>query len=387
MRNFQVLKGRYFRYKWISLFIIGSLLPLFFPPSIHGQVLGPEEQRLFDLINRYRKENGLPAIPHAPSLTMVAQFHVRDLHFNQPNGGNCNLHSWSSSDKWSACCYTSDHSQAKCMWSKPKELTSYTGHGYEIACMSGDSVDAFTALDIWKNSAAHNAVVINQGNWSVRNWKAMGVGVFKQYAVVWFGEEPDGVIKSDPVPVTIKSGANIQAPSAKSTEKSSKAIGTNRTRAALVLGFSGNYIHNKTELAFDSMENLRFYGSVDGLLGIKFGIKRQKSVFGIYGSTAMFTSSDSVLFDNSEYSQNYATQIEYGLGFIHRGWVGVMLGYGHSGRSVAFADMPRYYSFANMTWSIPIRRLAIGLSGKVILENNGFYVRNIQTGAHLRFTI
>jgi hypothetical protein len=185
--------------------------------------------------------------------------------------------------------------------------------------------------------------------------------------------------------------SNVVEPIRASNELSTNVVKeinrSGKVKTAFVLGASCNYIHEKTKVAFDSLRNARAFVSADGLFGIKYGMKRQRSVFGIYGSTAMFTSSDSVLFDNSEYSQNYATQIEYGLGFIHRGWVGVMLGYGHSGRSVAFADMPRYYSFANMTWSIPIRRLAIGLSGKVILENNGFYVRNIQTGAHLRFTI
>ncbi|MFM7078743.1 MAG: CAP domain-containing protein [Bacteroidota bacterium] len=353
----------------------------------NAQVLGTDEQKLFDMINGYRSENGLPSIPHAPSLTTVAQFHVRDLHFNQPNNGNCNLHSWSSSDKWSACCYTSDHSEAKCMWKKPQELTSYPGYGYEIASMSTIDMDPANALDLWKNSSSHNAVILSQGKWASKTWKAMGVGIFKGYAVVWFGEEPEPGSITEPVTVAPKKLDKVQSSATQTNENLTKTKSSGRTKAAFVLGTSGNYIHNGTEVAFDSLQDNRFYGSVEGILGIKFGIKRQKSVLGIYGSTALFTSSDSALFDKWEYGEKYATQMEYGLGFIHRGWVGVMLGYGHRGRSTVFAELPSYYTFANMTLSIPIRRFAVGVSGKVILERNGFYVRNIQTGAHLRFTL
>lgn len=369
-----------------SIFLIFSILILFQVPST-AQVLGPEEQKLFDMINGYRKENGLSAIPHSPSLTTVAQFHVRDLHFNQPNNGNCNLHSWSSSDKWSPCCYTSDHSQAKCMWSKPQELTSYPGYGYEIASMSTEDLDAASALDIWKDSPSHNAVIISQGKWASKPWRAMGIGIFKGYAVVWFGEEPEPSSISEPVSVSPQKSEQLKNSVSQTNSNAARAKSSGRTKAAFVLGVSGNYIHNKTEVAFDSLQDNRFYGSLEGVLGIKFGIKRQKSVFGIYGSTALFTSSDSALFDKWEYGEKYATQMEYGLGFIHRNWVGVMIGYGHRGRSSVFAELPSYYTFANMVLSIPIRRFAIGVSGKVILERNGFYARNIQTGAHFRFTL
>ena len=141
----------------------------------------------------YRKENALPVIPISRSLTYVAQTHAKDLAINRPDTGGCNAHSWSSAGNWTSCCYTPDHAQAKCMWNKPRELTSYKGNGYEIACRiygsRGDiSMSAENALQSWKTSSAHNAVIINQGIWK-NKWNAIGVGICKGFAVAWFGKE------------------------------------------------------------------------------------------------------------------------------------------------------------------------------------------------------
>jgi uncharacterized protein YkwD len=78
------------------------------------------------------------------------------------------------------------------MWDKPRELTSYKGNGYEISYgIHGASVTADGALEGWKKSSEHNAVIINKGIWSDSNWNAIGVGISKGYAVVWFGKEYD----------------------------------------------------------------------------------------------------------------------------------------------------------------------------------------------------
>ena len=45
----------------------------------------------------------------------------------------------------------------------------------------------------WKGSSAHNAVIVNQGIWHDSNWQAIGVGMYKGYACVWFGNEKDPV--------------------------------------------------------------------------------------------------------------------------------------------------------------------------------------------------
>ena len=151
--------------------------------------LTPEEKKLYKIITEYRQQHNLPKIPLYRTLTYVAKLHVRDLHQNRPEGGKCNMHSWSDKGKWSACCYTDDHENAECMWNKPRELTTYKGNGYEIAYGAyGFNANADGALKGWKGSPGHNQVILNQGIWKDADWKGMGVGIYGGYAVVWFGE-------------------------------------------------------------------------------------------------------------------------------------------------------------------------------------------------------
>ncbi len=83
------------------------------------------------------------------------------------------------------------------MWDKPRELTSYQGNGYEISnyysSSDGKVMNAAQALKQWKESAPHHAVIVNSGIWKGAPWKAMGLGISKNYAVVWFGNEPDSI--------------------------------------------------------------------------------------------------------------------------------------------------------------------------------------------------
>jgi len=160
-----------------------------------GQNLNNEEAELYNIIMQYRYSKGLTKIPLSKSLTFVAQTHVKDLANNNPHNGSfssgCNGHSWSNKGNWTPCCYTSDHARAKCMWSKPSELTSYKGNGYEIGHWTSGTATAEGALSGWKSSSGHNAVIINQGIWRDANWQAIGVGIYKNYTVVWFGKERD----------------------------------------------------------------------------------------------------------------------------------------------------------------------------------------------------
>jgi uncharacterized protein YkwD len=153
--------------------------------------ISQDEMKLYNLINSYRKQKKLPAVPLSKSLTFVAQTHAKDLMDNKPDKGNCNGHSWSNKGKWTACCYTPDHAQSECMWNKPKELTSYTDTGYEIAYFTSVGVKPEQALEVWKKSSGHNIVMINGTGWKDFKWKSMGVGIYKNYATVWFGVEPD----------------------------------------------------------------------------------------------------------------------------------------------------------------------------------------------------
>ena len=167
------------------------ILLLIIPIIGFGQNLSNEETELYNLIMQYRYSKGLTKIPLSKSLTFVAQAHVKDLENNKPDVGNCNMHSWSNKGSWTPCCYTDDHARSQCMWDKPSELTSYKGYGYEISYGGSGSATAIRALNGWKSSPGHNAVIINQGIWNDNNWQAIGIGIYKGFAVVWFGQEKD----------------------------------------------------------------------------------------------------------------------------------------------------------------------------------------------------
>lgn len=170
--------------------VLITLTLLIFVFLTKGQNLSEEEIKLYELVMEYRAKNGLPSIPLSVSLTKVAKAHVEDLQVNKPVTSKCNLHSWSDKGPWMACCYTNDHANANCMWSKPRELTSYKGNGYEISFWTSGSATATQALNGWKTSSGHNSVIINAGIWN-KKWNAIGVGLSENYAVVWFGHELD----------------------------------------------------------------------------------------------------------------------------------------------------------------------------------------------------
>lgn len=155
--------------------------------------LNKEEQKLYELMMDYRKSKGLPSIPLSAKLSLVAQTHAKDLmnNYKFDVDNKCNPHSWSKKGKWSSCCYTSDHKQAKCMWDKPKEIAGYEGYGYEIAYYSSQGATAEEGLAGWKLSPGHNPLIINDGMWSKVNWKGVGIGFFAEYGIVWFGEVAD----------------------------------------------------------------------------------------------------------------------------------------------------------------------------------------------------
>jgi hypothetical protein len=148
-------------------------------------------------INDYRKSLQLPEIPISNKLTKVAKIHCRDLYDYYVKGNsNCNEHSWSDKGNWTPVCYTSnpDQKQTLGMWNKPKEIANYASYGFEIEhshSPKDDMCNPICALTGWKNSSPHNAVMTNQGVWQKMNWKAMGIGLYKGYACVWFGDLAD----------------------------------------------------------------------------------------------------------------------------------------------------------------------------------------------------
>ena len=77
------------------------------------------------------------------------------------------------------------------MWIKPKEIAGYSGNGFEIAYYSSLGANAQEGLDGWKISPGHNPLLVNLGTWEKVAWKAIGIGIYKEYGLVWFGEVAD----------------------------------------------------------------------------------------------------------------------------------------------------------------------------------------------------
>lgn len=154
------------------------------------------EIELYRLINEYRAQKGLPEIKLSVSLSFVARIHAKDQTDNFKDDNRCNMHSWSNKGNWTSCCYTSDHKKAKCMWDKPRELTNYTGDGFEISFYSNYIYSTPTAfakdiLNGWKKSPGHNDMIINKSMWKNVKWQSIGIGIHGEYANVWFGREED----------------------------------------------------------------------------------------------------------------------------------------------------------------------------------------------------
>ena len=165
--------------------------------------LTPTEIDLYRLINEYRAQKGLPEVKLSAQLSFVARTHARDQVENFKDGSRCNMHSWSNKGSWSSCCYTPDHNKAKCMWDKPRELTNYQGDGFEISFYStyNYASSADCARDIlagWKTSPGHNDVIINKSIWKDMKWQAIGIGIYGEYADVWFGTVED--VAGEPLP-------------------------------------------------------------------------------------------------------------------------------------------------------------------------------------------
>lgn len=156
-------------------------------------------ERLARLVNEYRAENGKEPVPLSKTLMAVAGAHVLDL-LENPSilTPLCNLHSWSSGESlWSGCCYDAAHSQASCMWDKPRQISTSLGYarypasGYEIT-YRGWYATPEMVMDLWKSSPGHRDVILNRGMWASHGpFPAMGAAMRGEFAVVWFGDARD----------------------------------------------------------------------------------------------------------------------------------------------------------------------------------------------------
>ena len=153
-------------------------------------VMSNDEMKLYELIMKYREDNGLHRLQISKSLGYVAQVHVRDLQYNYVKTPECNFHSWSNQGDWTPFCYSADDAMEEFMWNKPGELTSYPGYGYEIALYSAPLLTADICINAFRSSEILSLVILNKYIWQFKTWNAIGIGIYKNYVVVWFGEEP-----------------------------------------------------------------------------------------------------------------------------------------------------------------------------------------------------
>jgi len=147
--------------------------------SYNGTGCSIEAFELIGMINNYRGSLNLPSVPPSCALCTVAEIKVEQLSLGLASGHN-----------WADCDFKE---QPECMWDKPRELTSYGGHGYEnyVGGSHGYTMVAEVALDAWKKSPGHNAVIANLGNWSDISWSAIGAALLGEHAVMWIGQEVD----------------------------------------------------------------------------------------------------------------------------------------------------------------------------------------------------
>jgi SPOR domain/Cysteine-rich secretory protein family len=160
-----------------------------------GFCISEAEWRLHRMINEYRREYDLPPIPLSQSLCFVARTHVKDLYLNHPDKDPCNSHSWSDKGPWKPFCYPGDEGKKGSVWDKPKELTKYNSKGYEIVYWENNPVVIDSVISFWKSIDYFNSFLMNTGKWQGKRWNAIGIGIWENYAVAWFGEvpDPDGV--------------------------------------------------------------------------------------------------------------------------------------------------------------------------------------------------
>jgi hypothetical protein len=178
------------------------------------------EKKLYLMINEYRRQYDLPAVPLSRSLCYVASVHARDLFFNNPETDDCNSHSWSDKGPWTPFCYPGDETKIRSVWDKPRELTSYPGKAFEIVYWENNPVVIDSVFNFWKSFGYFNSFLMNTGRWQGTTWNAIGIAIVENYACAWFGEYSDtagevyvcGKEPPKPPPDTVKPGSGVKQP-------------------------------------------------------------------------------------------------------------------------------------------------------------------------------
>ncbi len=155
--------------------------------SIEDFCISENDKALFEKINTYRESQGFKALKLSRALCYVANTHVKDLYFNNPDRRGCSMHSWSDKGRWKPMCFRSFDPNYKGMTAKPKELTYYRTDAYEMIYFSNINASAEEILKQWTELETSKAMLHQEGKWKKYNWSSIGVSTFKGYTAVWLG--------------------------------------------------------------------------------------------------------------------------------------------------------------------------------------------------------
>lgn len=222
-----------------------------------------EEKKLYQLITSYRDSNNLPKVEFSRSLSYVARVHAMDLSLHRPDFGGCNPHSWSDKGKWTPCCYAHDENRVACMTMKPKELTGYKFKAWEIVYSGGEEAKADDAFSLWKEIGLFNDYLLNTGKWTKR-WMAVGVGIYGDYACVWFGEGADvaGILKDCDATSTKTTTVSERTDNANNTDRIATDQGSRDTGVNIVPGDS---LHGSGVIVMEQEMTPRYYIIISGV--------------------------------------------------------------------------------------------------------------------------
>ncbi|HEX8247318.1 MAG TPA: CAP domain-containing protein [Pyrinomonadaceae bacterium] len=153
---------------------------LFSEKTCAGDALDAREKELFRLINEYRAQNKLPPLVSSDALSLVANRHLLDLNINV----KFLTHGWSN------CPYDiKNQSTWNCVSGAPKMLgVRYDGNGYENLYRNLNTVATPPlALEAWKKSETHNALILNLSIFKNLKWDGIGIAISSNYAAIWVG--------------------------------------------------------------------------------------------------------------------------------------------------------------------------------------------------------
>lgn len=147
----------------------------------------PEEKKLYRLINDYRSNMKLPAIPYSDSLSFVASTHAVDLIVSYEDNG-CNLHSWSRFGDWTPGCLSPTTGDISIMTSKPREIIGMNVLGFEMVHLHQDKEEECNAACAFSNFLQINMFRYMMQEKIYPKWDKMGISIYKGAASVWFSK-------------------------------------------------------------------------------------------------------------------------------------------------------------------------------------------------------